>query len=604
MKKNTSLTSQIVTNMLFVTIIVVAIISILGVLNSKKIIEQGAEKSFELTAEKTAAQIYSNFNLVSYNTNLLAKLISRTSGIDSAASMSKLRGNSENEYSKLRNITKFYADNTKGVKSIYFYFDQKYAPAYDGDWFLSKNGQFERKIANSVISDNKDGAWYHNPIKQKKAVWSLPYIDADTKIPMITYSMPVYKNNFLLGVVGMDIALDDLNNTLKSIDIYKGINAILLDANYNVIAGEGFNVGDNLANTDQSLFKTLSTKISKTNNGYIEYSESLTKKIMAYSVLPNKFILLLDVPVKNIPTNLAQTIFILIATAFVAILISVFFALRLGKVIATPIKNAITGLNMGAEEVSCASSQVASASQSLAEGASEQAAAIQETSATLEETSSMVHQNRENTQQAVELAKRAKSYALQCDSEMQKMSNSMSELKNSSNEIAKIIKVIDEIAFQTNILSLNAAVEAARAGEVGKGFAVVAEEVRNLAQRSAQAAKDTTTIIENNIDLSDKSVAIANIVKEAVLSIEDQTNKVNDLLEEIYVATNEQAQGVDQINKAVSQMEDALQTNAATADESAGASRALQDQAINVREIVDSLLALVDGANGTNINHS
>lgn len=600
MKKNMSLKFQIVTDMLFVTILIVTIISILGVINSTKIIKKSAEKSFALSAEKTATQIYSDFNLVSYNTNLLAKLISRTSDINSPVSMLRLKKNSESEYSKLRSITKFYADNTKGVKSIYFYFDQKYAPSYDGDWFLNKNGQFQRNINNSAIQDNKDGAWYFNPIKQKKAVWSLPYVDADTKIPMITYSMPVYKNKFLLGIVGMDIALDDLNNVLGSIDIYKGIDAILLDANYNVIAGKGFNVGDNFASTNSSLFKTLSKETSKMNNGYIEHTEFLTKKIMAYSILPNKFILLLDVPVKNIPTNLAQTICILIVIALVAILISVFFAIRLGNFIATPIKNAITGLNVGAEEVSSASSQVATASQSLAEGTSEQAAAIQETSATLEETSSMVHQNRENTQQAVALAKRAKSFALQCDSEMQKMSNSMSELKNSSNEIAKIIKVIDEIAFQTNILSLNAAVEAARAGEVGKGFAVVAEEVRNLAQRSAQAAKDTTVIIENNIDLSENSVSIAKIVKEAVQSIEDETNKVNDLLEEISVATNEQSQGVDQINKAVSQLEDALQTNAATADESAIASRALQEQAVNVREIVDSLLILVDGTNGTN----
>jgi methyl-accepting chemotaxis protein len=180
------------------------------------------------------------------------------------------------------------------------------------------------------------------------------------------------------------------------------------------------------------------------------------------------------------------------------------------------------------------------------------------------------------------------------------MSASMQELKNSSSEIAKIIKVIDEIAFQTNILSLNAAVEAARAGEAGKGFAVVAEEVRNLAQRSAQAAKDTTVIIESNIDLSDSSVNIAKAVRESVESIGEQAAKVSDLLEEISVATNEQAQGVEQIHKAVSQMEIALQSNAATADESASASSSLQEQATNVKDIVDSLIVLVDGADALN----
>ena len=311
----------------------------------------------------------------------------------------------------------------------------------------------------------------------------------------------------------------------------------------------------------------------------------------------------LDKEVKNqtseLETGFDKATTSAITLLIIAMLVTIAILSILGKLISDmitkPIKQAIDGLNIGTEEVSSASSQVAAASQALAEGTSEQAASVQETSSTLEETSSMVHQNRENTQQAAVLAKQARQYAEKSNTEMGKLSTSMTDLKSSSNEISKIIKVIDEIAFQTNILSLNAAVEAARAGDAGKGFAVVAEEVRNLAQRSAQAAKDTAVIIEGNVNLSVSSFDIAKAVKESVVAIEEQAGKVSDLLEEISVATNEQAQGVEQIAKAVSQMEVVLSTNAQTAEEAASASCALSDQATNVKEIVNTLVVLVDG---------
>lgn len=244
--------------------------------------------------------------------------------------------------------------------------------------------------------------------------------------------------------------------------------------------------------------------------------------------------------------------------------------------------------------IESASYELSSSGQRLAEGNTEQAAAIQETASTLEESSSMVNQNNDNTRTAATLAKQAKESASKGAKDMSEMMTSMDELKNSSNEIAKIIKVIDEIAFQTNILSLNAAVEAARAGDVGKGFAVVAEEVRNLAQRSAQAAKDTTVIIDGNITLSEKGVKAATQTSEALNEINEQVQKVSEIIDEVAVATEEQNQGIGQINKAMSQMSIVTQNNASIAEGNVSAIEELSGQAQKMKTVVGSLISLIN----------
>jgi methyl-accepting chemotaxis protein len=256
-------------------------------------------------------------------------------------------------------------------------------------------------------------------------------------------------------------------------------------------------------------------------------------------------------------------------------------------------------LSEGGEQVASAAGQVSSASQTLAEGASEQAASLEETSSSLEEMASMTKRNAENAQKANDLAKQTRTAADKGAGDMQEMSTAMDAIKVSSNDIAKIIKTIDEIAFQTNILALNAAVEAARAGEAGMGFAVVADEVRNLAQRSAQAAKETAGKIEGAIAKTGQGVEISNKVAQALNDIVIKVRQVDELVAEVAGASREQTQGITQINTAVGQMDKVTQSNAANAEESAAAAEELNAQAETMKQSVAELLRLVGGNSQT-----
>ena len=283
----------------------------------------------------------------------------------------------------------------------------------------------------------------------------------------------------------------------------------------------------------------------------------------------------------------------------VAIIIGALLAFFISRGIVKTLTRVIVGLNEGAEQVNDAATQVSSASQQLAEGASEQASSLEETSSALEQVAAQTRTNAENSGKANDLAAQARNNAQAGDKTMSQLNAAMSAINESSNEISKIIKVIEEIAFQTNLLALNAAVEAARAGEHGKGFAVVAEEVRNLAQRSAQAARDTTALIEGSVTRAKEGSTVANSAGTALQSIVSDVAQVADLLNGITQASQEQSQGVDQVNTAVTQMDKVTQQNAAGAEESASAAEQLSAQAQTVKGMVDELAALVGASKTT-----
>ena len=283
---------------------------------------------------------------------------------------------------------------------------------------------------------------------------------------------------------------------------------------------------------------------------------------------------------------------VLIVTVVIALALNFIISRRISQ----KLVQVITGIESGADEVASASGQLSSASQQLAAGSSEQAASIEETSASLEEMAAMTKQNADNSNAARTKMTEAKGVVDRVDRHMNDMAAAKDEISKSSEETGKIIKTIDEIAFQTNLLALNAAVEAARAGEAGAGFAVVADEVRNLAMRAAEAASSTSGLIENTIQSVQNGSDLTQSTRDAFKLNMEIAAKVGELVDELAAASNEQAQGIEQVNVAVTEMDKVVQSNAANAEESASASEEMSAQAQQMKAMVADLVSVVGGS--------
>lgn len=252
-------------------------------------------------------------------------------------------------------------------------------------------------------------------------------------------------------------------------------------------------------------------------------------------------------------------------------------------------------MKSSAEQVASAASQVSSASHSLAQGASEQAASLEETSASGEEITAMTQKSAQSSEEAAHLVGAMDGRIRQANTALSEMVQSMQSINESSDKIAHIIKIIDAIAFQTNILALNAAVEAARAGQAGLGFAVVADEVRNLAQRSAQAARDTSELIQESISRSAEGKDKLCQVTAAIGAINESAEKVRTLVDEVAAGSREQNRGIEQIAKSIGQIEKVTQAVAANAEESASSSEELSAMADTMRKSAGELQDMVGG---------
>ena len=422
---------------------------------------------------------------------------------------------------------------------------------------------------------------------------------------ILPFGAPVFsKSNQVIGVVGSIINISFLADKVAATKFGNTGYAYVVNKAGLTITHPNKDLILVANSLEQEGMKAFATRMVAGETGTEVYIYKGVKKVAGFAPVPSagwSVCVTQDYSELMAPAyRLAIIIFIVCIIFLIITTLAVFFFAR---GIALPIGIIARDLNDASDQVAESSSQVASASQSLAEGSSEQASALEETSSSLEEMSSMTQQNADNAGQAKALMAEAMKIVDKVDGQMKNMVMAIQNVTKSSEETGKIIKTIDEIAFQTNLLALNAAVEAARAGEAGAGFAVVAGEVRNLAMRAADAAKNTSSLIENTIVTVKSSRDLTQQTQDAFKENMEITGKVGHLIDEIAAASHEQAQGIGQIGKAVSEMDKVVQQTAANSEESASASEEMNAQAQQLKSYVASLVEIIDGSNG-NMNRT
>ncbi len=459
--------------------------------------------------------------------------------------------------------------------------------------FDAKGGEkcSTKQGAADQAKDVSSLTWYQKALTAKEIVFSEAALSPEIGEPVITMARAFSaQDGKPYAVLAADLSMDKVTKPISDIKIGKMGYAYITNKAGMMIAHP-----DKAKNFQLDLAKyDFGKEIVQKKRGMIEYDWEGQARVASYLEYPamewlvvvatHKAEILESINAMNI-----MFIILVIVMAVFSLVAGVIFTARLVK----PITRIVLGLSDGSDQVASASTQVSASSQLLAEGASEQASSLEETSSSLEEMSSMTKQNADNANHAKAMMSEAKAVVEKANVQMAQLTEAIGQITRSSEETGKIIKTIDEIAFQTNLLALNAAVEAARAGEAGAGFAVVADEVRNLALRSAEAARNTSDLIEKTIKAVKNGNEMTNSTQEAFRANAELSGKIGQLVDEIATASEEQAHGIAQVNTAVAEMDKVTQQTAATAEESASAAEEMNAQAQQMRGFVEELAAVV-----------
>lgn len=432
-------------------------------------------------------------------------------------------------------------------------------------------------------------------LEEQKTVVGEVRLSEKDQTPYLVMASPLEYKDKLIGAAVTGWRLQPMIEELNQIDIGAGGYGFIVDRAGRFVSHPDADRIAKATLADMDSMQELADRVQSTASGVmVAHTETGEELITFGPVTSGQWCLAVAKPRSEI---LAPVIRLRNILTSVVIVTAVLFTVLIGTVVRRrinrPIQGIVERLDCSAKEASEAASQLSVASQSLADQSSAQAASLEETSASLEEMSSMITQNNDHTSEADRLMRETNQVVEQAGTSMRNLTQAMTDISQSSEKTSRIIKTIDEIAFQTNLLALNAAVEAARAGEAGAGFAVVAEEVRNLAIRAAEAAKNSAELIETTVSKITQGAALVEETDTGFSDLMKRSQKVGDLLMEINSASTEQAQGIDQINRAVTQMDEAVQKNATSAEESASASRDMTLQSGNVREVVEELISWV-----------